>query len=529
MIFPAAQGRFFLAFRSSSARWPWAWRPDKNVPEARSGATSRAPPTPDHTNRHAPLITVPYQQVFRSYAVAAAIIARRRETSAAIMPQGGSGKQGGNLMSSGNSKKKMSSKPRVSKQQKSRGGGGGGTQDDAADSTGHTVICPSPERRAQFLRAQRAALETERNKKLARRNDSSRGGQVLGSSITTDSSVDVRAARLLFLQQQQQAVSAAASSTTDDDAMRTARAQRKNFEAMHPDDVSMLVLLLLDSVGDRLGSVAAVAQAHSTLCTVLRNAATKGAPPGGDPKYLTLRASNQKLWSGLLSHAELIGVLSAAGFEPVIATGGGGSSSGEGVDLASATADETTEQHQVTQAAAAQQQQQQQQAQAASTYSEIDLALQTRAVETALAEQLDGTEPADPTVVSSLVAKLEELSATQCAVEGGGEGGGEGSGEGGGKGEERVEGVSDSKGSEGSEGSEGSDGEIDIGDQEGEPAYGSSSASFSSSAAYERREFELVWHHASCGASGDRSGAEGAGLEELRAVLAAASAWCYDP
>jgi len=67
------------------------------------------------------------------------------------------------------------------------------------------------------------------------------------------------------------------------------------------------VVFLLDTLADRLGPVAA-AKGVRLIQTVLGNV-TKG-----DPKYLRLRAGNQKLWAGLVQHPELCMVLEAAGF-----------------------------------------------------------------------------------------------------------------------------------------------------------------------------------------------------------------------
>ena len=87
------------------------------------------------------------------------------------------------------------------------------------------------------------------------------------------------------------------------------------------------------------------------LCTVLSNAATKGQ---NDAKYLRLKASNDKLWA-TLRHPEVVAILAEAGWWP-----------------------------------------QQQQPEA-------------EAVQAALRQQLEGSEPADAVQVDALVRRLEQL------------------------------------------------------------------------------------------------------------------------
>ena len=302
-----------------------------------------------------------------------------------IMPQGGSGKQGGNLMSSGNSKKRMSSKPRYSKRKTKISTG------VDAPSIGHVVFQPNAERRAQVLRAQRAVLEAESVKRLAAKNIQNRNGHRLGGSGEEDEVVDVRSARLRFLERQQPQRSAASAPTSspmvgDDDALCADRALRRAFEGAHSDDLmSMEVLLLLDLAAERLASPALMQQAHAMLCTVLRNAATKGGP-GGDAKYRTLRASNEKLWCGLLRHRELVAVLCAAGFEPITAPQR---------EAAAREAAPGTREPQVASPASS------------SVHADVDTAMQAQDLRLALAAQLDCAEPSDPAAVALLVAQLE--------------------------------------------------------------------------------------------------------------------------
>eukprot|EP00966_Prymnesium_polylepis_P049283 1140507-Prymnesium_polylepis.1 len=239
------------------------------------------------------------------------------------MPQGGAGKQGGNLMSSGNSKKKMSPKPRftASKVPKKTAGDHNALEDGG---TAHTVVRPSKETRALVMRAQRAMLVAERKATAAR------GGKRNGQRLGADGEVieDIRAARLRYLEQRATAAkaevarperacatgasAASASTTLDVEAL----ARRRSYEDAHCGDaITEEVLLMLDLLGERLRSRAAVEPPHQTLSTVLRNAAANGDAAAGDAKYRTLRAQNDKLWSRLLRHEEICAVLGAAGFE----------------------------------------------------------------------------------------------------------------------------------------------------------------------------------------------------------------------
>ena len=179
----------------------------------------------------------------------------------------------------------------------------------------HTVFRPSNESRALVMRAQRAALEMERKRMLAARQRSKPvalgRGQVLGGDTPLEhrSVEEVRAARLLHLEQPARAPVSAASEWS------SCRARRHAYEAEHTgDEICSEVLLMLDLLGSRLQSPAAAEEAHATLCTVLRNALTKGGS-GDDPKYRTLRATNDKLWARLLRHVEMRAVLGAAGFD----------------------------------------------------------------------------------------------------------------------------------------------------------------------------------------------------------------------
>ena len=469
------------------------------------------------------------------------------------MPQGGSGKQGGNLMSSGNSKKKMSSKPRYIKAPKSKGGIGGndGGALDLASSVGHTLIPPNPERRAEVMRAQRAVLQAqaERSKLAARRKGATRGGHVLGSSSDAagaaggeSSSLDVRAARLLFLERQQQqqqqskataasagatskptAATSAAAASAAEEATRAGHVRRLEFERVRgDDDMSSEVLLLLDLADERLQDRTAMEHARTTLCTVLRNAATKGIVPGGDSKYLTLRAGNDKLWGGLLCHPEMVAVLCAAGFEPrqleglakVDSPAGARPSANAGANAGANS----------------------------SANAAVDSAVDdVRAVGMALEEQLDGSHPPDPAVVESLVARLAELStavtplvnqAVTPDVDGAvtplvnegkqGDGGDDGGSD------QHASHVGGDDGGGDSDGT-GGEGEIDIGD-DAELEENSETPSFTSSAAYAQREFELVYPVWGVSSGGGEHGEDGCGAEELAAVLESATAWCsYAP
>ena len=246
------------------------------------------------------------------------------------MPQGGAGKCGGNLMSSGNSKKKMSSKPRVSSSKTSHTTG---KVMVPSEPLGFEVFRPDKEKRAQVMRAQRAALEAERRRTAPQgrgKHVAKGGGQKLGSGdATTGGDVaDLRMARLLCFEQQQHASSAesagppsassseapgSASGFSDLATVAYAYARRCAYEELHDDEMSAEVLLLLDLAAERL-SHEAMEQSHKVLCTVLRNVISKGGPEG-DCKYRTLRESNDKLWVTLLSHPEMVAVLGAAGFE----------------------------------------------------------------------------------------------------------------------------------------------------------------------------------------------------------------------
>ena len=253
------------------------------------------------------------------------------------MPQGGAGKCGGNLMSSGNSKKKFSTKPRYTTSTSKATQRG---QAAEVPAPAHTVIRPSQEARALVMRAQRAVLEVERKKlAAARRGTPPLNGHRLGRDGSADGqngamAVDVRAARLAYLeQQQQQKIKAKAPPvTTVVSPMAGGRARRQAFEAEHGDPLSQEVLLMLDLLDERLQSERAqsegvqsegvqgrqsreaVRHAHKTLYTVLSNAAAHGGGDG-DPKYRTLRAANERLWTTLLCHPEGCAVLAAAGFE----------------------------------------------------------------------------------------------------------------------------------------------------------------------------------------------------------------------
>ena len=243
------------------------------------------------------------------------------KTTVHAMPQGGAGNCGGNLMSSGGSKKKMSSKLRTTTAKAISGQGA--NQGDVA----HTVIRPTKE-----MRAQRIALEAELNRKRALRYDKEfaarHGGKPLGGggsgggSTTVLTGVDLRAARLLCLERQQTTATSAASTVMSDaatsltavpDASRSSAVPTRAHED-EADEVSDEVFLLMDLLGGRLQSSDAIEQVHQTLYTVLRNAAANGGVDG-DAKYRTLRAQNEKLWSRLLCHEEVLAVLEAAGFE----------------------------------------------------------------------------------------------------------------------------------------------------------------------------------------------------------------------
>lgn len=124
---------------------------------------------------------------------------------------------------------------------------------------------------------------------------------------------------------------------------------------------------------------AAVVDSHALLCTVLRNAATKA-----NPKYRRLKASNAKLWAGLLQHPETAAVLIAAGFVPLPAdlqgdvAGGSSGAPASGPDAA-----------------------RQGRAQAA---------MERDRVQVALERELNNAAAYNPVVVESLMAKVEALT-----------------------------------------------------------------------------------------------------------------------
>lgn len=373
------------------------------------------------------------------------------------MPQGGAGKCGGNLMSSGNSKKKMK-KPRYTTSKVSKKVGG---NDDDDDGVAHTVFRPSQETRALVVRAQRALLEAERKARVVRGGKKS--GQRLGGDSTGDEEGNVREARLRHLEQQQQqakatkahykriatlhTTSGASTSSTLDAA--AGRARRKAFEDAHVGDVvAAEVLLMLDLLSERLLQDRAalvdadVHQIGQTMCTVLRNAAANGAADA-DPKYRTLRAENDKLWSRLLCHHEPRAILSTAGFEmqrthttgwaaPEAASelmrGSAANPGIHGFVVPSFIESEFTTKVEYegwlrgakSAAACASNDGS---AVAAATDADLQAAAQAeresemQAVHIALAEQLDGAVPPEADVIESLLSRLQELSVVPGSVD----------------------------------------------------------------------------------------------------------------
>lgn len=423
-------------------------------------------------------------------------------------------------MSSGGGKKKMSTKMRWTTTT-SKLPQHGETVTICDDSIGHTVIRPSKESRALVMRAQRAMLEAGRKKAAAARSGNSgalQGGQVLGGSA---SMMDVRAARLLHLEKPK---------APQPPLNSASRARRRAFEEEHGDDVSSEVLLLLDLAGERLQSRAEPEQMHRLLCTVLRNASTKGVD---DPKYLTLRGQNDKLWEGLLRHPEMRAVLGAAGFEwrqpEALQRAAGEQADASAVvgDTAPAAAaalsgklpsfvesDFATlveyrkwmaaqagvgaraqERDEIREGRRQRQQQQEpsppQQSEPQQTQRSAALQAETLMAQLALHEQLAAVEP-DPDAVRSLLSRLEDLSQR-------------GSGH---------EGLQEEATPPGDESARAEDSCSDDGDDDD----GSDGSGEDDSV--DERDFELVLR-----AADD----EPSSLEDLEAVLAAAAVWCFDP
>mmetsp|Transcript_135177 Transcript_135177/g.233614 ORF Transcript_135177/g.233614 Transcript_135177/m.233614 type:complete len:410 (+) Transcript_135177:89-1318(+) len=268
-------------------------------------------------------------------------------------PQGGAGNYGG-------SKSAKPRKPRnVTNSFKVKSAAT--EQPEEEESTpAFTVTRPSRERRANLLRAHRkdeaaAAQLAARAAAIARRpvNGTSPGGEVLGGDTVPDLAPSVeslREARLQHLAKQQgenhpgqassQIIGSASASSSsaivcesspvllsEDDRLRALEAllRQPNVHSwqqrravtngvedesdadIRDDELHVLVVFLLDTLSDRVGPVDAM-NGVRLLQTVLGNV-TKG-----DPKYRRLKASNNKLWAGLLQHPELCMVLEAGGF-----------------------------------------------------------------------------------------------------------------------------------------------------------------------------------------------------------------------
>lgn len=282
-------------------------------------------------------------------------------------PQGGAGNYGG-------SKSAKPRKPRnVSHGFKMKNGTTQQPEEATDDTTpAFTVTRPSRERRAELLRDQRrekAALAELAAKAaaLSRRpvNGTSPGGEVLGGQAldsgyaldsegalySKPSAESLREARLQHLaKQHSESRTAQASSHMDSKGSSSSSSmmvaasipvllpeqeRREALEALlkqpiveswhqsraithgaeeesdadiSDDELHVLVAFLLDTLVDRLGSVDA-AKGVRLLQTVLANV-TKD-----DPKYRRLRASNDKLWAGMLQHPEFCMMLEAAGFQ----------------------------------------------------------------------------------------------------------------------------------------------------------------------------------------------------------------------
>jgi hypothetical protein len=251
--------------------------------------------------------------------------------------------------------------------------------------------------------------------------------------------------------------------------------------------------MMLDLLSGRLQSRAAVEPAHQTLCTVVRNAAANADAGGADdPKYRTLRAQNDKLWSRLLCHREMVSVLGAAGFEMQRLPHATGHGDGAAASTSAAFVGCTTScsvggrlpsfiesdfatkvEYDAWVAAAVAARASSDDVNTASavvapgmvalhselpTQRELDREAELHAVHVALAEQLDGAVPPTPDVIEALLCRLQELSV-----------------------------AGDVSASDGSGG-------------------------------HERRDFELV-HPGSASAEA---------MEGLEAVLAGVAAWCFD-
>jgi hypothetical protein len=299
----------------------------------------------------------------------------------ANMPQGGPGNCGGNLNGSGGSKRKMGGRQKLvtTKVRQRRGEKDQAAAQAAAAAPAFQVNAPPVEQRAAVLRAQE---ELDLRSALRRSHPvegTAPGGEVLGGrpsqhEYVQDVSVRyAREARLQYFQKMEEDRTAARASrpATGErrrDGEEPLTAARRAVEEVtsgrdghHARGAQERVARLLDLLADRIGNAEAQ-KARTLLCSVLSNAEAKGSD---DRKYLRLKSRNDKLWHGLLRHPECFAVLELGGFAVA--------------DALEAVA-----------------------ANDAGTY-------EISRLQVALQEQLEGPQP-NPTVVETLMLRLEQLT-----------------------------------------------------------------------------------------------------------------------
>jgi hypothetical protein len=288
------------------------------------------------------------------------------------MPQGGPGNCGGNLNGSGGSKRKMGGKQKLVKT-KVRQGRGEKVQavaQAAAAEPAFQVHPPQAEQRAAVLRAQEELDLQSALRRSQPVEGTAPGGEVLGGEDVPDVAVcDAREARLRYFQKIEEDRTAARARRPATGERRRdgeeplAAARRAVEEVTSGRDGHALerVPRLLDLLAERIGNSEAQ-KARTLLCSVLSNADAKGSD---DRKYLRLKSRNDKLWHGLLRHPECLAVLELGGF--VVA---------DALEAVAANDANTSE------------------------ISRLQVALQ---------EQLEGPQP-NPTVVETLMLRLEQLT-----------------------------------------------------------------------------------------------------------------------
>jgi len=294
-----------------------------------------------------------------------------------IMPQGGPGNCGGNLNGSGGSKRKMGGRQKLvtTKVRQRRGERDQAAAQAAAAAPAFQVHAPQVEQRAAVVRAQEELDLRSALRRSQPVEGTAPGGEVLGvrpsqhEDVQDASVLDAREARLRYFQKIEEDRTAARASRPatgerrrdGEEPLAAARRAVQEVTSGRDGHAQGRVACLLDLLADRIGNAEAQ-KARTLLYSVLSNAEAKGSD---DRKYLRLKSRNEKLWHGLLRHPECLAVLELGGFAVA--------------DALEAVA-----------------------ANDASTY-------EISRLQVALQEQLEVPQP-NPTVVETLMLRLEQLT-----------------------------------------------------------------------------------------------------------------------